>query len=244
MLTPEQFYDALAADYDAMTQFDQRLEKQLALFAKIGRLPGHAVDMGCGTGVHAVALAQLGWDVTAVDVSAEMLERARGHAKRHGRDIRFLQGDFLQPLPVASTELLLCLGNSLPHLPSREALGNVLTYWRTLLATKGRVIIQLLNYERILAEQERIVNIRRERERIIVRFYDFLPDALQFNILTIIERTSSPEHSLRSTRLIPFTGADIESAAADAGFSECQIAASIEGTPVEAASTDIAVILA
>lgn len=42
--------------------------------------PGSALDAGCGTGADARWLATQGWDVTAVDVSATAIDRARAGA--------------------------------------------------------------------------------------------------------------------------------------------------------------------
>ncbi|MHC6591959.1 class I SAM-dependent methyltransferase [Arthrobacter sp. C152] len=44
-----------------------------------GLRPGKALELGCGEGADAIWLAQQGWTVTAVDVSAVALERARSH---------------------------------------------------------------------------------------------------------------------------------------------------------------------
>lgn len=59
--------------------------------------PCRAIELGCGTGVNAVWLAQQGFDVTAIDLSPLALERARHRAESVGVKLRFLQGDVLDP---------------------------------------------------------------------------------------------------------------------------------------------------
>jgi SAM-dependent methyltransferase len=55
--------------------------------------PGRALDLGCGTGRHAVFLAQHGWDVTAVDFVPKALSKARHRAEVAGVRVRWIQGD-------------------------------------------------------------------------------------------------------------------------------------------------------
>ena len=61
-----------------------------------------AADVGTGSGAIAIALAKFipSLKVVATDVSPEALTIARGNAERHGvaNRIRFLEGDFLEPL--------------------------------------------------------------------------------------------------------------------------------------------------
>ncbi len=59
------------------------------------RAPGRALDAGCGTGRHAVMLAEHGWEVVGVDAVATPLGRARARAEEAGvaARARFLRGD-------------------------------------------------------------------------------------------------------------------------------------------------------
>jgi thioredoxin reductase/SAM-dependent methyltransferase len=52
-----------------------------------GLVPGRALDVGCGEGADAVWLAERGWRVTAVDLSATALERAAAHAAAAGAEV-------------------------------------------------------------------------------------------------------------------------------------------------------------
>jgi SAM-dependent methyltransferase len=52
-----------------------------------GLTPGRAVDVGCGEGADVVWLAERGWQVTGVDISAVALQRAATHAAAAGPDI-------------------------------------------------------------------------------------------------------------------------------------------------------------
>ncbi|MBR9978400.1 MAG: methyltransferase domain-containing protein [Bacteroidetes bacterium] len=245
MLKAEQFYDALADDYDAMTSFQDRLATQRGVLTTLlEQLPAtQVVDMGCGTGVHAIALAQLGLAVTAVDISGGMLEKARRHAADASVSLRFLHGDFLTPIGETPADLLLCLGNSLPHLPSLTALTDILKHWRTLLTNEGHVVIQLLNYKRIIREGKRIVNIRRDGDRLLVRFYDFMEQQLRFNILAIQEENGAFTHELRSTLLTAFTEQNIIEAAFEAGFGSVHSYGSLLLTPFTGKETDLVLLL-
>jgi 2-polyprenyl-3-methyl-5-hydroxy-6-metoxy-1,4-benzoquinol methylase len=51
------------------------------------------LDIGCGTGRHAIELAQRGYEVTGIDLSDSQLQRARKKAKNAGIQLRFLKKD-------------------------------------------------------------------------------------------------------------------------------------------------------
>lgn len=71
-------YDAWYADKDYEGECDQ-LEAIFARFLKAK--PRTILDLGCGTGGHAIPLAKRGYAVTGVDRSAEMVARGRAKAE-------------------------------------------------------------------------------------------------------------------------------------------------------------------
>jgi methyl halide transferase len=70
-------------------------EELVRVLAEAGIAPCRAVELGCGTGTNAVWLAQQGFDMTAVDISALALARARQRAADAGVRVRFLEADVL-----------------------------------------------------------------------------------------------------------------------------------------------------
>ena len=93
--------------YDRWAPFyDQKANPVVALKQReIDRLMGDVrgltvADLGCGTGRNAVAMAEAGADVTAVDFSEGMLSQARGRPGA-GR-VRFIVRSLEEPLPLES----------------------------------------------------------------------------------------------------------------------------------------------
>ncbi|HLR98820.1 MAG TPA: class I SAM-dependent methyltransferase, partial [Mycolicibacillus parakoreensis] len=70
--------------------------------------PGRALDLGCGEGADAVWLAERGWQVVAVDISATALQRARDLAddRNVGSRIRLERHDFAESFPDGSFDLV------------------------------------------------------------------------------------------------------------------------------------------
>lgn len=72
-------------------------DKLTELFAReeSGREPpfGPALDLGCGSAVWGVKLAERGWQVTGVDLVERSLERARERVRDVGVEIRLVRGD-------------------------------------------------------------------------------------------------------------------------------------------------------
>jgi len=110
-------YDQWATVYDHDANPLVALEEPVVREA-LGEVAGlDVLDLGCGTGRHALWLAAAGASVTAVDFSEGMLEEAR--RKPGGELVRFLARDLLQPLPLPAGSFdRVVSGLVLEHLPT------------------------------------------------------------------------------------------------------------------------------
>lgn len=59
--------------------------------------PGTAIDLACGAGRNALYLAQLGWQVTAVDGSEKAIELVQIRSKAQGLQLRTVLADLADP---------------------------------------------------------------------------------------------------------------------------------------------------
>lgn len=110
-------YRAWSATYDQSSRPVRAVEQPVVFALLEQSSPGRALDAACGTGRHAQRLAQLGHQVTGVDISPDMLERARELVP----EARFEVGDVRNlPVPSASMDLAVC-GLALDHLPTLKA---------------------------------------------------------------------------------------------------------------------------
>lgn len=237
MAEREDFYNFLAQDYDRMTRFEERLGRERELlrrFLAAAKLRT-GLDLGCGTGLHTIALAQLGLQMTGVDLSPEMIARARENARKHGQEhIRWHIAALENFLSVAPGpfDLIVCLGNTLAHV-SPDQIPGVFDSFHRALNPGGLVLLQLLNYGLILQQRQRIVDARRVEKDIFVRFYDFLPDRLRFNLLILEENGSGFRHSLRSTELFPHRAGTLTAALEAAGFGTVSSFGDLAQSPFE-----------
>lgn len=119
--------------------------------------PGRALDAGCGPGFMSILLAELGWEVTGLDFSSEMLKRARENAESAGLKIGWLEGDAQNP-PLAEGSFDLVISRNLTW--TIEEPAKAYASWKSLLKPGGAIIncdgnhYRHLTDERYQAERE------------------------------------------------------------------------------------------
>ena len=146
-------------EYRRLIAWGPRIEREAPfLLRMLDQAPERSVlDVGCGTGEHTAFFAEKGCRAVGLDASAAMIEKAREHETRgHGR---FVEGDVLEARRVLSDEepfgMAICLGNMLPHLLEDDAVRVFARNLSDLLLPSGILVVQLLNYHPVLAEDVR-----------------------------------------------------------------------------------------
>ncbi len=131
-------YGAWSASYDEPGNPIVELEQPAMWSLLEGVAPGRALDAACGTGRHTRRLVELGHDVTAVDISPEMLARARENVPQ----ATFVEADVrAMPLEGEQFDLVAC-ALALAHL---RDLGAATGELARVLAPGGRLVISVLH---------------------------------------------------------------------------------------------------
>ncbi|MCC7263858.1 MAG: class I SAM-dependent methyltransferase [Candidatus Latescibacteria bacterium] len=126
----------------------------VARYTTVGLWPGEEIlalehipdearvlDLGCGAGRCAIALAELGLEVVGVDLSRTMIEAAREQAELAGVQVQFEVMDAMKlELPPDSFDVVLCAYNGLELLPGLEGKKQALAEVRRVLKPGGRFI--------------------------------------------------------------------------------------------------------
>ena len=121
---PEEFYDALAAEYHllfpdwwAAAQWHGEVIARV-LAGRGVRPPATVLDCTCGVGTQALPLAALGYRTTGTDLSRRAVERARREAETRGLPVTLACAD-VRDVRMAVTGTFVAVvscDNSLPHL--------------------------------------------------------------------------------------------------------------------------------
>ncbi|MDW8072533.1 MAG: class I SAM-dependent methyltransferase, partial [Anaerolineae bacterium] len=221
---------------------------------QLAAIGAHRVlDAACGTGWHAIALAQAGYAVTGADLSVNMLERARRNAAEMAvHPVHFVVAGFgqLRQAVEGLYDALLCLGNSLPHVLTDAQLHTTLADFGALLRPGGLLLIQNRNFDAVMHTRNRWMTPQwyrqGDQEQLFVRFYDFNADnTLTFNVL-ILERTGDGAWTQRAeaTLLRPWRSDELCDALAINGFANCTLYGDMTGSQFEATTSGDLVITA
>lgn len=140
---------------------------------------GLAFDLGAGCGFQSVPLAQLGFRVVAMDLSAKMLAQLKKTAK--DLPIETICDDLSNFTNYESDniELVVCMGDTLTHLDSFKKVQALLDSIFSSLQTGGCLILSFRNLTQELVELDRFIPVKSNETTIFTCFLEFEEDIVR-----------------------------------------------------------------
>jgi SAM-dependent methyltransferase len=203
--SPAAFYDGLAAEYHAL--FDDWWAAAQEHANVIDRLlrsigvapPARVLDCACGIGTQAIPLAHLGYAMTATDVSAEAIARAKEEAGSRAVDLDLAVADMraVDRIVTSPFDAVIACDNAVPHLLDDADLDAALTSIAACLAPGGIFLASVRDYDALRARGVMgvpgVVRERGDRREIVGQAWEWSDDRERMRIHLFVLHERAPD---------------------------------------------------
>lgn len=216
------FYEELSKVYDIVFPENKNtvefLGKDLMENSKI-------MDLACGTGTYSIALGKQGHEVTGIDLDKKMIEIANTKIKNF--NVKFIEGDIRNSLKGEKYDRIFCVGNSLVHIKTGEEIRTLISNMYDSLENKGSIIIQIINYDRILRYNIKSLPTidRKDKSIKFIREYKYSKEEtlIDFQTELLILKDGVLEKYENSVPLLPIKSKEIIDIIKEVGFSKIDV---------------------
>lgn len=151
-------YENFATVYDTFMEnipYDKWLIYIEKIWQKFNLTPKLIADIGCGTGNITIPLAKKGYDLIGIDLSFQMLDKAKEKALNQNLDILFLQQDMTQFELFGTVDCIISLCDSVNYILEEKELLTFFKLVNNYLEPKGLFIFDIntiYKFEHILGD--------------------------------------------------------------------------------------------
>jgi len=149
------YYDILHSDksYSKECEFVEQMFKTFST-----SLPKTVLDVGCGTGNHAIIFAKKGYEITGIDASAGMVNHAQRKAVESGLNIDFKTMDMTDIKLEKKFDACIVMFGAIGYLKSYDALRKAFIGIKNHLTEDGILIFDYWNGPAVLTLRPSTVN--------------------------------------------------------------------------------------
>lgn len=232
------FYEELSRYYDQVFPVEAA---DMEYINKALQGAGRVLDIGCGTGNKTVLLAAKGRTVLGIDSDPAMIARADADNVVQGvsyevLDMRDLGARFHKD----AFDGVVCLGNTLAHLDGLAAISGLVEEVARILEKDGVVVLQILNYDRILDQNIRALPVLEGKNVRFERYYE--PEGPRLHFRTRLSVKASGEHFGNDVLLYPLRRGELDAMLLASGFSGVEWYGGFRGEPYDGVSLPALVI--
>lgn len=217
------FYQSFASYYDQIFPLNQTA---LSFISNLFQ-PGESIlDIGAGTGNMAIALANKEMEVIASEPDETMAESIRSKTDSSDLHLSVQTKSMEQIVEFQSLfDGIICIGNTLPHLPDEERMEHFLNQCYQKLKQNGRLILQTVNYDKVLSTDDFSFPVIQKDEFSFTRRYEKVNDHIYFTSILSVNGESTEN----TIPLYPITSKRLISLLTKAGFESIQIYGNFKG---------------
>lgn len=221
------FYEQLSLYYDEI--FPANAD-ETAFIRSLIRDCASILDLGCGTGIKTVYLAEGKKAAVGIDLDPVMIERAeKDHPAANLRYLVLNMLDIDREFGKHSFDAVLTLGNTLPHLLVPGQLEELFRKAARVLAPGGALVAQIINYDRVLDRRVASLPVVDTEHVVFTRSYAWRDGALRFQTDLTVKADGDTLHN--DIELRPIRKRDMAEALAAAGFVDPVFYGNLQGAP-------------
>ena len=212
-----EFYSSIVDYYDYIFPFNTN-HKDFVL-NEITDITDSLLDIGCGTGTLTYEISKKVNNIKALDYDKNMVKKAK--LKYPNLDFRYgnmlnINSEFKQN----NFDIIYSFGNTLVHLNSLEEVKEFLEKAFNLLNNKGKVLIQILNYDYILSHNIKELPLVDNEKIKFIRNYQIKNNLVEFKTNLTIKDEAVILHNI--INLLPILKFDIEIISKQIGFANIE----------------------
>jgi len=191
----EEFHDWLSKYYDMFIDWKVRLGFEITDLVSLFRREKikRVLDIGCGTGEHALSLVKNGFETVGIEKSTLMAQKAKGKWEKLPPNLKkkleFVKGDYFEYLKDKKGKFgaAIIMGNALAHNPFDWQ--KILKVAKETLLKNSLIVIQLLNFMKVLKINKGFndfnINQNQEGKYAFLKFYAPSETKSQYLTLTM-----------------------------------------------------------
>lgn len=198
-----------------------------------------ALDVACGTGQYTLAFGSWGLYAAGIDIDRRMIAEARKKQQQSNiSNVSFVAGDMRNlNRHFSPTGSVFCIGNSLAALTSVEDVQKTLQEMNEILLPGGFIVIQLVNFDRYLAEGTLLFPVIEREDPPLRLERKYAPTDNGLILFTTHLSLFNPQNNrmpkkyIDRTKLIPIDSDSMTAWLKEAGFSEIQLYGDFDRSP-------------
>jgi SAM-dependent methyltransferase len=133
------------------------------------------IDLGAGHGIQSVPLAELGFNVIAIDFNEELLNELRSNS--HELNIAAFNEDIINFEKYADKpELIICCGDTISHLNSMEDIKQLISKIAEVLCENGKLILSFRDQSLELKGPVRFIPVKSDENKILTCMLEYETD--------------------------------------------------------------------